>query len=65
MGGVVIFDQPVSVPEGTRVEVVVKANPSAASPLAATLLKQAGTVHDLPADLAEHHDHYLHAAPKR
>jgi hypothetical protein len=33
--------------------------------LAERLLRHAGTVPDLPADMAEQHDHYAHGAPKR
>jgi hypothetical protein len=29
------------------------------------LLKLAGTVDDLPADMARNHDHYIHGAPKQ
>jgi hypothetical protein len=28
-------------------------------------LKLAGTVDDLPPDMAEQHDHYIHGTPKR
>jgi hypothetical protein len=29
------------------------------------LLKHAGCLTDLPADMAEQHDHYIHGTPKR
>jgi hypothetical protein len=57
--GVVVFENGVRLPEGTRVEVIVR------STLAERLLKHAGTVPDLPPDLADQHDHYLHGAPKQ
>ncbi len=63
--GVVVFDQPGSMLDGTRVEVVVKERSAPASPLAAKLLKHAGKALGLPDDLAEQHDHYLHGTPKR
>jgi hypothetical protein len=31
--------------------------------LAEKLLRHAGTVPDLPADMAEQHDHYIHGTP--
>lgn len=63
-GGVVVLDEGRTLPEGTRVEVVVK---PAAKPVTTlgSLLELAGTVDDLPADMARNHDHYLHGAPKR
>ncbi|HZK80344.1 MAG TPA: hypothetical protein VFC46_04735 [Humisphaera sp.] len=64
-GGVVVLDQPAPWPEGTRVEVVIKAVEDKKPTLSARLLKHAGTVPDLPADMAEQHDHYIHGTPKR
>ena len=62
--GTIVLDRPLSWPEGTRVQVVVE--PVGKQPtLAERLLKHAGTVSDLPADLAEQHDHYIHGTPKR
>jgi hypothetical protein len=67
--GAVVLDQPAHLPEGTRVEVTilpVAASPAETKPtLAERLLKHAGTVADLPSDLAQQHDHYLHGTPKR
>ncbi len=67
--GVVVLDGGPVPPEGTKVEVVVPPAPPAdgtARPtLAERLLRHAGTVPDLPADLAEQHDHYIHGTPKR
>jgi hypothetical protein len=60
--GVVVFDQPVSLPNGTpvRVEVV---------PLRKTLAERfknvIGAGVDLPEDLAKEHDRYLHGSPKQ
>jgi hypothetical protein len=61
--GVVVFEQPPPLPEGTRVEVTVPA--SNHPTLSEKLLKYAGKVNDLPADMAEQHDHYLHGTPRR
>lgn len=41
------------------------ADPQPLSPLAQMLLKYAGVIDDLPADMAKNHDHYLYGAPKR
>ncbi len=46
--------------EATTPEVVRKA----ASPLGEMLLKYAGVIDDLPADIAKNHDHYLYGTPK-
>ena len=63
--GVLVLDNGVQLPDGTRVEVVVKAQAKAASPLGEALLKLAGTAVGLPEDMAEQHDHYIHGTPKR
>jgi hypothetical protein len=68
VNGTIVLDQPQALPEGTRVEVIVK---KPAAPLAGGkptllgLLKLAGTAKDLPADFAAEHDHYLHGMPRR
>jgi hypothetical protein len=67
--GVIVLDPPQQLPEGTAVEVVVRGPPAGPGEtrmtLAERLLKHAGTVPDLPPDLAEQHDHYAHGTPKR
>lgn len=64
--GVIVLDEGHTLPEGTRVQLVV-AESETASPttLGQRLLKLAGTVDDLPPDMAEQHDHYIHGTPKR
>jgi len=67
--GVVILDCTPPLADGTRVEVTVA--PAATTPGEAQvptlrfLLKYAGAANDLPADMAEQHDHYIHGTPKR
>jgi hypothetical protein len=67
--GMIVLDRPTELPEGTRVQVTITPLPGIStecSPtLAERLLKHAGTVTDLPADMAEQHDHYIHGTPKR
>jgi hypothetical protein len=65
--GVVVLEGGYSLPEGTKVEVVVKTEPGkeALKPTLAGILELAGTVSDLPSDMARQHDHYIHGAPKR
>jgi hypothetical protein len=46
------------------VEVVVKPAEEKKPTLSERLLKHAGTVPDLPADMADQHDHYIHGTPK-
>lgn len=62
--GVVVFDSPPQLPEGTRVEVVLPESTSKPA-LRDRLAKLAGTVDDLPSDMARNHDHYIHGAPKK
>jgi hypothetical protein len=61
--GVVVFDEPVSFPEGATVRVELAAEP-ARKTLAEHFKDIIGKVHDLPEDMAENHDHYLHGTPK-
>jgi hypothetical protein len=62
--GVIVLDQPAPLPEGTRVEVILKPLPDKRPTLSERLLKHAGTVPDLPPDMAAQHDHYIHGTPK-
>ena len=67
--GQVVFDEPVLLPEGTavRVEAVTeRAKPPAGkSSLLECLGDVVGAIDDLPADLAQNHDHYLYGTPKQ
>jgi hypothetical protein len=67
--GTVVFDAPVSLPEGTRVRVEPVAEPASESGEGQSMLEilgdVVGSIDDLPPDLAEQHDHYLYGTPKR
>jgi hypothetical protein len=67
--GVVVLGEAAELPEGTevRVEPVARGDnfPANESTLVEQFSDVIGTVPDLPPDMAEHHDHYLHGAPKR
>jgi hypothetical protein len=63
--GVVVLDNGSTLPDGTRVEVVVKSTDDQPGTLREVLLRSAGCMSDLPADFAEQHDHYIHGTPKR
>ena len=63
--GVIVLDQPQDLPEGARIEVLVKPVDKAASPLGEMLLRHAGQATGLSNDLAAQHDHYLHGTAKR
>ncbi len=63
-GGVVVFDSEVELPEGIEVRVEPVVSPPRRT-LAEQLGDLIGSVPDLPPDMAEQHDHYLHGAPKR
>jgi hypothetical protein len=62
-GGVVVFDPKVELPEGIEVRVEPVPLPPRKT-LAEQLGDLIGSVPDLPPDMAEQHDHYLHGAPK-
>jgi len=59
--GVVVLDQPVSLPNGTPVRVEVVAPRKT---LAERFKNVIGAAVDLPEDMAKNHDHYLHGTPK-
>jgi hypothetical protein len=61
--GVVVFETTPPLSDGTVVTVEPVREPK--GELAKRLMKFAGTIKDLPADMARNHDHYLHGKPKR
>lgn len=68
--GALILDQPVDLPEGTRVEVEVRpATMPGESQSVPTLLEQmqglVGRTAGLPSDLARNHDHYLYGRERK
>ena len=67
--GVVVLGERAELPEGMEVRVEPIAQYESFSDNGPTLVEQfrdvIGTVPDLPPDMATHHDHYLHGAPKR
>jgi hypothetical protein len=70
VNGVVVLDEPSDLPEGTRVEVVVRSaapprNSAESGPTMRNLLNLAGQGAGLPPDFAEQHDHYIHGTPRR
>lgn len=62
--GIIVLENGVQIPDGTRVQVVL-ADEAAEQPTLLSLLKLAGAVKGLPADFAAQHDHYIHGTPKR
>jgi len=63
LNGVIVLANGQELAEGTCVEVIVRESPE--SRLRDRLLRLAGTVDDLPSDMARNHDHYIHGARKR
>lgn len=63
--GVIVLDLPNQLADGTKVEVIVRDAPVGQATLRERLLKLAGTVDDLPADMAAQHDHYIHGTSKK
>lgn len=62
--GVVVLDKGIELPDGLEVTVEAFRTPREKT-LAEQFADVIGTVPDLPADMAEQHDHYLHGASKR
>jgi len=62
--GVVVLDKGVELPDGMEVTVETVRVPRGRT-LAEQFADVIGSVPDLPADMAQQHDHYLHGAPKR
>ena len=68
--GKVVLPPEAGLTDGTKVRIEPLSD-KAAKPvkglggLAKKLNAFAGTVHGLPPDFAENHDHYIHGAPKR
>ncbi|MHB1560080.1 MAG: hypothetical protein ACYC61_21730 [Isosphaeraceae bacterium] len=60
-GGVVVLDEPVSLPDGIEVK-VEPVEPSARLTMAEQFADLIGTVPDLPEDMAENHDRHVHGA---
>jgi hypothetical protein len=63
--GVIVLDDDLPLPDGTRVEVIVRETAKASSPLGEMLLRHAGKAQGLPEDAANQHDHFLYGTPKR
>ena len=63
--GVVVLPPEAKLPEGTEVEVTPLATEQQAGDFTDRLVRIAGKVRGLPADLARNHDHYLHGHPKK
>jgi hypothetical protein len=65
--GSVVLDEPALLPEGAEVDIAVRSPLPASRP--STLLERFGDVvgscPNLPPDMAENHDHYLHGREKR
>ena len=59
--GIIVLEENQQLDEGAIVEVT----PIAPKTLAERLRGVIGAAKDLPPDLAENHDHYLHGTPKR
>lgn len=68
--GLVVFDEPLELADGTpvRVEVlsdVPESNTETIPTLAERLAPFIGQAKSLPVDAAENHDHYLYGTPRR
>jgi hypothetical protein len=61
--GLVVFDERVALAEGTEVQVEPLSHHRMT--LAERFKDVIGCVSDLPTDMAENHDHYIHGTSKR
>ena len=63
--GVIVLDDGGKLPDGTRVRVDAEnGQEEPASTLGERMLKLAGSAKNLPPDMAERHDAYLHGRPQ-
>lgn len=62
--GVIVLDDPATLPEGAAVRVELAEERTERS-LADRLRPVIGICKTLPEDMAEQHDHYVHGRPKR
>ena len=68
--GMAVFDEPASLPEGMKVRIVPVVEPNGKTGAGGKTLAQRfkniiGAARNLPQDMAENHDHYLHGTPKQ
>jgi len=65
--GVIVLEGGEPLPDGLKVEIMVAPAEQQAgtSTLRERLLRLAGTVDDLPPDIARKHDRYIHGTPRR
>jgi hypothetical protein len=63
--GTVILPPGAQLPEGAAVEIKPLSGGDDAAEFTEGLLRIAGKVQGLPADLAKNHDHYLHGLPTK
>ena len=60
----VVLDEPMGLPDGTEVMIQPR-EPARRPTLAERFENVIGTADDLPPDMAENHDHYVHGTPMR
>ena len=63
--GVVVLDEPAPLADGVEVRVEPVQQPDRFQSLREGLMRLAGTVKDMPADMARNHDHYIHGTRRR
>jgi len=63
--GTVLLPPDADLPDGTEVEVTPVQEMPTAKSFYERYARFAGMAKDLPSDLAENHDHYLHGHPKK
>lgn len=63
--GAIVLDDPVQLPEGIEVDVALRESSMQPGTLLERFSDLVGSCPNLPPDLAENHDHYLHGQEKK
>ncbi len=63
--GVIVLDEPMTLPEGAEVEVSPTSQDLSEPTWAEVFKDLIGKAEGLPPDMARNHDHYIHGAPRR
>jgi len=63
--GVIVLENGAPLPEGARVRIIIDTQEALPRTAKELVMKFAGCMTELPADMARNHDHYIHGTPKR
>ena len=63
--GAIILDEAAELPEGAEVDVAIRPAPKKSPTFYDRFVDLIGACPDLPTDMAQNHDHYLHGQEKK